>query len=123
MAHVTVTIAGRVYRMACNDGEEPHLETLAAQVDAKIADIRKAFGEIGDQRITVMAALTMADELAEARKRCAQLEMDLLNLKQQDSEIRSGADDLAKRLASSLGDAAERIEGIAQRLNGEGRAS
>lgn len=123
MAHVTVTIAGRVYRMACNDGEEPHLETLAAQVDAKIADIRKAFGEIGDQRITVMAALTMADELSEARKRCAQLEMDLLNLKQQDSEIRNGADDLAKRLASSLGDAAERIEGIAQRLNGEGRSS
>ena len=123
MAHVTVTIAGRVYRMACNDGEEPHLETLAAQVDAKIAEIRKAFGEIGDQRITVMAALTFADELSEARKRCAHLEMDLLNLKQQEQDARSGADEIARRIASSLGDAAERIEGVAHRLNGEGRQS
>lgn len=64
MAHVTVTIAGRAYRMACGEGEEAHLEGLAAQVDAKIAEIRGAFGEIGDQRITVMTALTFADEVA-----------------------------------------------------------
>ena len=58
MAHVTVSIAGRVYRMACGEGEEAHIEGLARAVDAKIDGLRISFGEIGDQRITVMAALT-----------------------------------------------------------------
>ena len=82
MAQVTVTIAGRTYRMACGDGEEEHLAGLAAVFDAKIEEMRAAFGEIGDMRLHVMAALTFADDLSEAaqagrgagggaRRRCA----------------------------------------------------
>ena len=71
MAQAVVTIAGRTYRMNCDEGEEPHIESLARLVDAKIDELRGAFGEIGDQRITVMAALTIADELAAARKKIA----------------------------------------------------
>src|SRR5580693_1781812 len=74
MAQVTVTIGGRVYRLAGNEGEEPHLETLAREVDGKIDGIRSSFGEIGDQRLVVMAALTLADELSEARRAIAALE-------------------------------------------------
>src|SRR5690348_9468646 len=66
MAHVNVSIAGRTYRMACGDGEEQHLVDLAARLDRKIDELRGSFGEIGDNRITVMAALTIADQLAEA---------------------------------------------------------
>ncbi len=69
MPQVMVTIAGRLYRMACGDGEEDHLQQLAHRLDGKISNLRKDFGEIGDQRITVMAALTMADELSEAERR------------------------------------------------------
>ena len=72
MAQVTVTIGGRVFRLACNEGEEPHLEALAREVDAKIDGIRASFGEIGDQRLIVMAALTIADELSEAQRTIAQ---------------------------------------------------
>ena len=61
MAHVNVTIAGRAFRMACGEGEEERLEALAQQVDSKIAEMRAAFGEIGDQRLTVMAAITFAE--------------------------------------------------------------
>ena len=68
MAQVAVSIGGRVYRLACNEGEEPHLEALARQVDGKIDEIRGAFGEIGDQRLVVMSALTFADELSEAQR-------------------------------------------------------
>ena len=58
MAQISVSIAGRPYRMACDDGQEEHLRTLAARLDLKMAELRVHFGEIGDQRITVMAALT-----------------------------------------------------------------
>ena len=71
MAQVSVSIGGRAYRLACNPGEEAHLEALAHTVDEKITQMRAAFGEIGDQRLVVMAALTIADELNEARKATA----------------------------------------------------
>ena len=74
MAQVNVEIAGRTYRMACNDGEEEHLRTLAARFDGKIHMLRGTFGEIGDSRITVMAALTIADQLREAERRVGELE-------------------------------------------------
>ena len=67
MAQVSVTIDGRKYRLACNEGEEARLEQLANMIDAKIVELRQTFGEIGDQRLVVMAALTIADNLAEAR--------------------------------------------------------
>ena len=67
MAQVSVSIGGRAYRLACNPGEEAHLEGLAATVDKKIAEMRESFGEIGDQRLIVMAALTIADEVNEAQ--------------------------------------------------------
>ena len=68
MAQLSVNIGGRAYRLACNPGEEPHLESLASVVDGKIKEMRSSFGEIGDQRLVVMAALTIADEVSEMRR-------------------------------------------------------
>ena len=65
MSQVSVTINGRQFRMACEDGQEGHLMNLARELDARIEGLRAKFGEIGDTRLTVMAALTIADELAE----------------------------------------------------------
>ncbi len=118
MAQVTVTIAGRVYRMACADGEQPHLESLARIVDAKIDSLRGSFGEIGDQRITVMTALTFADELSEANRKIAELEMDVLNARNTGDSVRVDADASQRNLASALGKVASRIEALAQGMNG-----
>src|SRR3712207_3733644 len=82
MAHVTMTIAGRSYRMTCGDGEEPRLERLAALYDSKIEEMRGTFGEIGDMRLHVMAALTIADELHDTRERLEPIERELKLLKQ-----------------------------------------
>src|SRR5208282_6725602 len=74
MSQVSVTINGRQFRMACEDGQEGHLMDLARQLDVRIESLRAKFGEIGDTRLTVMAALTVADELAEMGKRLKCLE-------------------------------------------------
>jgi cell division protein ZapA len=100
-----VTIAGRSYRMACEDGEEAHLEALAKDFDAKITDMRRAFGEIGDMRLHVMAALTLADQLSELRDRIKALEAQ----KSQEEALRR---DLAERVNV----AAERIERLSATL-------
>ena len=50
MAHVSVTINGHQYRMACEDGQENHLVRLAKSIDDRIVELRGKFGQIGDAR-------------------------------------------------------------------------
>ena len=82
MAHVNVTINSRQYRMACDDGQEDHLTRLAGELDQRIDALRRDFGEIGDMRLTVMAALIVADELAEMGGRLGRLEQELATLQE-----------------------------------------
>ena len=116
MAQVTVTIGGRVYRLACNEGEEPHLETLARAVDSKIDEIRGSFGEIGDQRLIVMAALTIADELSEARRTISALEARAAEIADADEAAKREAERKAAQTARALGEASHRIESLAAAL-------
>jgi cell division protein ZapA len=117
MAQVNVTINGRQFRMACEDGQEGHLIELARDLDMRISGLRSKFGEIGDTRLTVMAAITVADELAEAGQRVKRLEEELAAL--QDAGVltsdRNRADQAS--IAAALGVAAERIENITKKLN------
>lgn len=117
MAQVTVTIGGHVYRVACGEGEEAHLLGLSRQIDERIENLKRNFGEIGDQRLTVMAAITIADELAEAHRRIAQLETEVVNLNSDRTSLESEQGEWTDHLADSLGETAARIERVAQHLN------
>jgi cell division protein ZapA len=67
MRQVAVTLNGRSYRFDCGDGEEARLAELAAFVKGRIEEIGRQFGNAGDERILLMAALLIADELWDAR--------------------------------------------------------
>ena len=122
MATVGVTIAGRTYRMACGEGEEGHLQELAAHVDTTLASLRKGFGEIGDTRLVIMTAITVADELFETRRRAAELEARLAELAATRSEGEAMREALAVDVAGALDGAAARLERLAQHLNEAGKA-
>ncbi len=107
MSQVSVTIDGRKYRLACNEGEEARLESLAGLIDEKIGEMRKTFGEIGDQRLVIMAALTLADSLTEAKDEAA------AQRKRSDE-----ADERAQAMAVSLDEFGSRLESLAARLAG-----
>jgi cell division protein ZapA len=117
MSQVTVTINGRQFRMACEDGQESHLLRLAQDLDQRIEKLRVNFGEIGDTRLTVMAALTVADELADATGKLRRLEEDLTAL--QDARVASAERSEATQaaVAAALNSAAERIEQVTKVLN------
>lgn len=121
MAQVNVLIAGKTYRIACGDGEEDHLRSLAARLDGKIEELRSAFGEIGDTRITVMAAITMTDQLAEAERRIAALEGEMEHLRGVEARSDAEAGAMAEAVADALDEAAARVERIAQALNSPAR--
>ena len=117
MSQVIATIAGRQFRLACEDGQEDHLQSLAKDINQRIIDLRRKFGEIGDTRLTVMAALMVADELAEAMHKMGRLEEDVAALQ----DARLVAADRAKAASDAVvgafNSAAERIEGITKKLN------
>jgi cell division protein ZapA len=117
MSEVNVTINGRRFRMACRDDEEDDLMNLARDFDSRIEGLRKEHGEIGDSRLTVMAALTIADELAETSVRIKQLEDELAALQAVRMEVAKRDEAAHAAIAAALNAAAERIEAITKKLN------
>jgi cell division protein ZapA len=117
MSHVNVTINGRQYRMACEDGQEDRLQKLADDLERRIGELRSKFGEIGDQRLEVMAALTASDELLDARQRIHALEGELNAV----GDVRAAAAEHARAtqtaVVAALNMAAQRIEKTTQVLN------
>jgi len=117
MNHINVTLNGRQYRMACEEGQEVRLLKLAEGFESRIQDLRGKFGEIGDARLTVMAALTVCDDLLDAGQRIRALEEELKTLR----DVRVAAVDRAKAtqtaVANALNAATERIERTTQVLN------
>jgi cell division protein ZapA len=117
MSQVSVTINGRQFRMECEDGQEGHLMNLARDLDSRIEGLRKKFGEIGDTRLTVMAALTISDALAETNYRVKRLEEDFAALQDARRESADRAKIAQAAVAAALSAAAERIEDITKKLN------
>ena len=117
MSHINVTINGRQYRMACEEGQEVRLLKLAETLETRIQSLRGKFGEIGDARLTVMAALTVCDELIDTSNRVHTLEQELTELR----DFRNAAVERARMtqtaVVNALNAAAERIEKSTQVLN------
>ena len=117
MPQVSGTINGRQFRMACETGEEARLTRLAEDLDARIVALRARFGEIGDTRLTVMAALALADELSEVKEQLHRREPELDTLQEARVVSADRAQATQAAVVAALNAAAERIEGITRRLN------
>jgi cell division protein ZapA len=113
MSQVTVTINGRVYRMACEDGQEAQLQGLAQRLDELIASLRDSFGEIGDQRLTVMAAVMTMDEHAETQRRLKSLEAENRSLREQTAALVERRAAMEAEIARRIDEAAGRITAAA----------
>ncbi len=106
MATVDIDIAGRSYPVACRDGEEAHLRSLAATVDRKAREAANALGNMGETRQFLFASLLLADELKEARSG---------NLPAYDP-----APEPDPAVADALERLAQRMESLAERLESRG---
>lgn len=116
MGQVAITVNGRSYQIACEDGQEDHLGELGAYIDKRVGDLVASVGQIGDMRLLLMASLLIADELSEVYD-----ELDAaraLSPGEREGPGPAGelreADDEA--LAAGLEAMARRIEDIATRL-------
>lgn len=102
MAEVTMTLNGRTYRLECDDGEEEHLLGLSELVGDRLRSHQKQFGQVGDDRLLLMTALTVADELKEAQRKLSALE-----------EKQDSTEDVVKSIEAKY---AEKIDAAAERI-------
>jgi cell division protein ZapA len=103
--------------MACDDGQEAHLLALAEQLNATIQTLRGSFGEIGDQRLTVMAAITLADDLSEAQRQIRRLEAEIQAVKENGAAMVERYEAAEAAMAQAVSGAAKRIGEAVTRLN------
>lgn len=106
MAQVTIRINGFAYPLACEDGQEQHMQSMAAEVDRQMAPIKEGGTPGGEARMLVMAALLLADKLHDT-----QLELD--ELRKTSARTSTKLDAAAQRKLSAL---AKRAEDIAATL-------
>jgi cell division protein ZapA len=66
MGQVAITVNGRSYRFECGDGEEPRLKELVAYVKSRMDGLTREHGNIGEERLLLMTALLIADDLWDA---------------------------------------------------------
>ncbi|HEX8225575.1 MAG TPA: cell division protein ZapA [Allosphingosinicella sp.] len=107
MASVEVEIAARKYSVACRDGEEEHLRSVAAIVDAKAHDAAAALGSLSEARQLLFASLLLADELKEHRS----------------GQAAPPAAEPDPALAEALERLARRVESLAEQLERSAPAS
>ena len=118
MAQVNIMVNGRTYRMVCEDGEEDHVTQLGDRFNEAINELRGVLGEIGDQRLMVMAGILMTDRLGDAELKLKKAEQEIQSLKDSRTDTAMRIDGLEQNFAESLSRAAGRIERIAERLHG-----
>jgi cell division protein ZapA len=107
MAQVTIRINGYAYTVGCEDGQEPHLEKMAAEIEQRITSIKAIGGQSGEARLLMLAALLLADELHDERKNAAEKPVEVAASKP-DAEKRAKLRRLAARaeeIAADLTDA------------------
>lgn len=109
MGQVSVTLNGRTYRLECGEGEEAHLIALSEYLGSHVDTMKHKFGQVGDDRLILMASLMVTDELWEARRQLQEIKANLAELRRD----RSAADDTAKTMRADL---AETISAAADRL-------
>ena len=113
MSQVSITINGRDYTIACDDGQEDHLTRLSDYLNSRISEVVAAVGQVGDTRLLVMLGLLIADELSDSYA-----ELAAARGEEVDAELPVGGHKQAveEGVVTAIESLAEQIETIAERL-------
>jgi cell division protein ZapA len=116
MAQVTVTIDGKAYRMACEEGQEGHLTDLASRFDQYVGHLKSQFGEIGDLRLTVMSGIMVMDELSEVNRKLELLEKQMASVEQSRDGMEEKKAQSDEMVVNAISELAMRLNGITEKL-------
>jgi cell division protein ZapA len=81
LSNVQIDINGRQYGVGCEDGQEEHIGRLARHFDNHVRNLVQSVGQIGEQRLFLMAALLLADETHDLKLKLDSTEAELARLR------------------------------------------
>lgn len=114
LAKVQIEINGRRYAIGCDEGQEDHVMRLARYFDEHVKRLASSVGQIGDQRLFLMGALIVADEMHDLKVRLDKAEAEIARLSDVRAQAAQAAIDPAP--VTALDGAAGRLEALAARL-------
>lgn len=109
MAQVNVTVNNRLYEIGCDDGEEDQVRRLSQVLDRRVRELAALVGQVGEARLMLMTALTLADDLEQAQRDVAEMRQAVSAMQGEQKTATEGADALVG-LAKRLEDIAARLE-------------
>ena len=119
MGQVSVTLNGRTYRLECGEGEENHLVALAEYLSSHVDTMKRKFGQVGDDRLILMASLLVTDELWELRRQMQELKSALAEARRDRSVADESTKSVQINLAQRVSSVADRLEMLNQRFGSE----
>lgn len=123
MGQVSVTLNGRTYRLECGEGEEAHLIALAEYLGTHVETMKRKFGQVGDDRLILMASLLVTDELWELRRQMQELKTAMAEARRDRSVVDESAKSLQSDMAARVRTVAERLEMLNERFGDSGRTA
>ncbi|CAM3771438.1 cell division protein ZapA [Litorimonas haliclonae] len=114
---VSININGRKYGLGCEEGEQERLVRLGQKLDDRVNAMANQFGQIGDLRLLVMAGITLLDEIEDVGTSVEdRVETRIGEIKKEHTQAIQAVEQTEAQAASSLRDAALRIERLAEKI-------
>jgi cell division protein ZapA len=120
MGQVSVTLNGRTYRLECGQGEEAHLIALSEYLGGHVETMKRKFGQVGDDRLILMAALMVTDELWDLRRQMQEMKIGLAEARRDKSTSEESARALQSDLAARVSASADRLEMLNEQFASHG---
>ena len=125
MPQVEVTIGGRSFEVACQEGEEQYLVSAAALLDAEAAHLSAQIGRMPESRMLLMAGLMLADRTAGLEDQLRESELELNGLRAQIEEAASRPPErvevpvIPREIYDSMAEIAARAEALADQVEAQ----
>ena len=89
MANVSIKFNNKEFLLACEDGQEEHLEELLIQINKKFNNLKNDLGNLGENKLLLITAVKIMDEYYETKKRVDQKKNELNELSNKFKELKS----------------------------------
>ena len=89
MANVNIKFNGKDFLLSCDDGQEEHLEELSLHLNKKFNELKNNLGNIGENKLLLIASIKIMDEYFETRKKIDEKKQELKDLSNKFIELKS----------------------------------
>tara|TARA_B100000427_G_scaffold240784_1_gene203734 strand:+ start:511 stop:957 length:447 start_codon:yes stop_codon:yes gene_type:complete len=89
MANVNIKFNGKEFLLSCEDGQEDHLEELSSNLNNKFNDLKKSLGNIGENKLLLIASITVMDEYFDTKKKIEKQKIQLKEITERFIELKS----------------------------------